>query len=549
MIFRTKFLICLATLATLFCGAQTVTNTLLNVDYESGTLNSGISGISSSHATAPDANYMVQPGATGSWAIAHKMVYGDNGYYSDGAFRSESDAIALSSARYFPGDERRYEFSVLLKDWTAWESGSTYETNVFQLKVSGNSTTDSGVPLQFRTARNAMRLRYVGSTSITDIITDLRPLVNQWLHFRVDVLWADGSTGYIKTYMKLPGQSDYTLVDEKTNYTTFAGDVSVGNIGYIKWGGYGLQEGLTRITYHDDIKIYELNNNSIPQDIWSNPITGSAINFTTPITTNNNTDAYLNNDGIDAPSFFYGSNTGGLNTAGAFSNRVVLNGWTIRASTAEPNTPFNSNQYFEFKVQPKNGYKINFSSFNFTARRGNVADPGMYAMRSSLDGFTNDITAPQPFSAESNIPTSLAIDLSALPDVNQPVTFRLYWYGTSRTAGVPLVGIDDFTFTGTIYYSDLNLQVPSKIDLSKNPNEFTVIVAPNPSKTEFNISITGDPVETVFVSIFDVSGRRTTVLKANPDQTITVGSDLIAGIYLAEITQGKNKKTVKLIKQ
>lgn len=234
-------------------------DTLLDVTYENGQLNSGITGVSSSHASAPDANYMVQPGATGNYAIAHKMVYGDSSYMSDGAYRSESDAIALQAARFFPGDERRYEFSVLLKDWTPWVSGPTYETNVFQLKVSGNSTTGSGVPLQFRTARNAMRLRYVGSTSIKDIISDLRPYVNQWLHFRVDVLWADGPTGYMRTYMKLPGQSDYTLADEKTNYTTFAGDISVGNIGYIKWGVYGLQEGLTRIAYHDNIRIIKLN--------------------------------------------------------------------------------------------------------------------------------------------------------------------------------------------------------------------------------------------------------------------------------------------------
>ena len=431
---------------------------------------------------------MVQPGATGNWAIAHKMVYGDNGYYSDAAFRSESDAIALSAGRYFPGDERRYEFSVLLKDWTPWVSGPTYETNVFQLKVSGNSTTDSGVPLQFRTARNTLRLRYVGSTSITEIIPDLRPYVNQWLHFRVDVLWADGPTGYIRTSMKLPGQSTYTVVDEKTNYTTFAGDISIGNIGYIKWGGYALQEGLTRITYHDDIRIYELNNKSVAQEIWNNPITGSAINFTAPLTTGNTTDPYINSDGSSTPSFFY-SSSGGLNTAGAISNRVVVNGWTIKTSAAAPSTAFNPNQYFEFKVQPKNGYKINFSSFNFTARRGNVADPGIYVMRSSLDGFTNDITAPQTFSAAANLPTALAIDLSSLPHAQEPITFRLYWYGANRTGGAPLVGIDDFSFKGNIYYSDQLLQVQAKNDITKNTNTdactYTAI------GNEFDVTATG----------------------------------------------------------
>lgn len=234
-------------------------DTILNVTYENGLLNSGITGVTSTKATAADAAYMVNLAENGATnAIAHKIVFGDQGYYSDDAYRSESDAVAIKNARFFPGDERRYEFSVLLKDWTPWVSGPTYETNVFQLKVSGNSTTGSGVPLQFRTARNTMRLRYEGSSSIKNIIPDLRPYVNQWMHFRVDVLWADGPTGYMRTYMKLPGQNDYTLVDEKTNYRTFAGNVNIGNIGYIKWGVYGTQTGLTRIAYHDNIRIIKL---------------------------------------------------------------------------------------------------------------------------------------------------------------------------------------------------------------------------------------------------------------------------------------------------
>ncbi|WP_231424871.1 MULTISPECIES: heparin lyase I family protein [Pedobacter] len=234
-------------------------DTILNVNYETGTFNSGITGVTATHASAADAAYMVNPANNGSnYAIAHKIVYGDTAYNSDGNIRSESDAVTIQSARFFPGDERRYEFSVLLKDWTPWISGPTYETTIYQLKVSGNSSSGSGVPLQFRTARNAMRLRYEGSTSIKDIITDLRPYVNQWLNFRVDVLWADNNTGYMKTYMKLPGQSSYILVDEKINYSTFAGNVSIGNVGYIKWGAYVTQAPLTRIAYHDNIRIIKL---------------------------------------------------------------------------------------------------------------------------------------------------------------------------------------------------------------------------------------------------------------------------------------------------
>lgn len=235
---------------------------LMNMNYEDGTLNGGIPDIGVTNATATDAAYLVSPGATGNYAIAHKIVYGDSGYYSDGSWRSESATAAYKpNGRFAPGDEQRYEFTVYLKDWTPWVTDPIQETNIFQLKVSGNTETNSGVPLQLRVARNALRLRYVDNERVYNFLPDVRPYYNQWIHFRIDARWTARTdlTGYIKTYMKLPGQTRYTLVDERTNYGTFAGDPAIGNIGYIKWGLYGLQEGLTRVIYHDDIRIYKLN--------------------------------------------------------------------------------------------------------------------------------------------------------------------------------------------------------------------------------------------------------------------------------------------------
>lgn len=237
-------------------------DTILNVTYENGSLNSGIADVGTTHAPAPNASYMIQPGAEGRYGIAHKVTYGDQGYYSDGSYRSESDAIALQAARFFPGQERRYEFSVLLKDWQPWLIGQPiHETNIFQLKVSGNAISGSGVPLQVRVSRNALRLRYVDNERVFNFLADVRPYYNQWIHFRIDAKWTarNDNTGYIRTYMKLPGQNSFNLVDERVNYGTFAGDPAVGNIGYIKWGVYGVQEGLSRIAYHDNIRIINFN--------------------------------------------------------------------------------------------------------------------------------------------------------------------------------------------------------------------------------------------------------------------------------------------------
>jgi hypothetical protein len=61
----------------------------------------------------------------------------------------------------------------------------------------------------------------------------------------------------MKTYMKLPGQGSYALVDEKTNYRTYPGDGLGGQHGY-KMGIYVTPPDLTRVAYHDDIKVIYL---------------------------------------------------------------------------------------------------------------------------------------------------------------------------------------------------------------------------------------------------------------------------------------------------
>jgi len=240
-------------------------DTLLYVNYESGTVDSGITGINPTNATANDAAYIV--GVPSTYRIAHKVILGNPDYYSNEAYRSESDAVNAPNAKYLPGDERRYEFMVLLKDWQEWDSTKpAYGDNIFQLKVSGGAL----VPVRILTKRNAIVTR---NTSYQDnLINDFRPYINQWISFRIDVKWATTNTGYLKIYTKLPGQTSYNLVLEKNNYATYTGNPEIypGQYGYIKWGlyreaGYDANGNLitsdnilTRIAYHDNIRIIKL---------------------------------------------------------------------------------------------------------------------------------------------------------------------------------------------------------------------------------------------------------------------------------------------------
>lgn len=230
-------------------------DTLLNVTYESGTLNSGITGLGSTVASAPDAAYMISPGSTGSYGIAHKVVLEDTAYVSAGQPRSESDALSITNARFQPGYARRYECSVLLKDWTTWTSPMPADADIlFQAKPT------SGSPFFFIAAkRNAIVFRH-GATAQDNLVSDYTSYINQWIDFRVDVSWSNSGTGTYNVYTRLPGGS-YTLKAQYTNESNYS---STSAYGYIKWGLYRADQSTangsvaTRIAYHDNIRIIAL---------------------------------------------------------------------------------------------------------------------------------------------------------------------------------------------------------------------------------------------------------------------------------------------------
>ncbi|UWY26979.1 heparin lyase I family protein [Flavobacterium sp. TR2] len=481
----------------------TITNTLVTVDYESGTVNSGISDLTTTHATAADAEYVVSPGRTGNYAIAHRVTIGDSGYFSDNHWRSEAaTAQMFSDGKYYPGDERRFEVSLQLKDWEPYTPGMAQNGDIiFQGKQSGGEN-----PAWYLSAkRNSITFRIPNDNIEPSIIDDFRPYINQWIDFRIDAKMTTDNTGYYKVYYRLPGQTDYTLAWQVNNFKTFNQDVPEANpSGYLKWGLYRPGQSITtdppnvmtRIIYHDDIKIFELNNNSAPVQIWGNTFTGNNVEFIAPITAGNTTNPNVASDGNTAPNFYYGT-SGGLNTAGVISGRVLLNGWTSKANASDPATSLNPDQYFEFKLQPKNGYKIDFSNFKFTARKGNASDPSTFVIRSSIDGFTSDITAPQTFTGTAA--TLLTYDLSPLTNIKTPITLRLYWYGSNRTSGTSLVGIDDFSFNGQVkpvFY------LPEKQDIITNTNtglstytahdnEFDITALNNCSNVAYSYLLTG----------------------------------------------------------
>ena len=82
-------------------------------------------------------------------------------------------------------------------------------------------------------------------------------------------------------------------------------------------------------------------------------------------------------------------------------------------------------------------------------------------------------------------------------------------------------------------------------------SSFDVIAMPNPSQGRFNLKIfSSNKYEKINVRVTDATGRLIeSKTNLNARENITLGEHYLAGVYLVEITQGKNKKVMKVIKQ
>lgn len=76
-----------------------------------------------------------------------------------------------------------------------------------------------------------------------------------------------------------------------------------------------------------------------------------------------------------------------------------------------------------------------------------------------------------------------------------------------------------------------------------------LIVYPNPSNSTFNFRLQTMSEELVTIQIFDMLGRLVNEYKSlSPDNVMTVKDILNVGVYIAVVTQGEYRKTIKLSK-
>ena len=78
-------------------------------------------------------------------------------------------------------------------------------------------------------------------------------------------------------------------------------------------------------------------------------------------------------------------------------------------------------------------------------------------------------------------------------------------------------------------------------------NQF-VTLTPNPTVNQFLIKINTSKKENINIRVFDTNGKTIYATKGLPEQTYRFGESFAPGVYLVEVRQGDEVKTVKAIK-
>ena len=157
---------------------------------------------------------------------------------------------------------------------------------------------------------------------------------------------------------------------------------------------------------------------------------------------------------------------------------------------------------------------MSINSISFFDQKSGTG-PTSWVLRSSLDGYVSDLNTPSPSSTSAAFPTTAQmVDLGInFQNITTSVTFRLYAYGASSSAGT--WRLDNLTMDGSLYDVSNPIIVSSKSSIS-----YTTILTGTPSVSKsFIVSgfvLTGDltatPPTGYEISLSESNGYTTSLM-------------------------------------
>ena len=81
-----------------------------------------------------------------------------------------------------------------------------------------------------------------------------------------------------------------------------------------------------------------------------------------------------------------------------------------------------------------------------------------------------------------------------------------------------------------------------------NDDEIVATVSPNPTETEFTLTLSGNNNKQVELRVIDMYGRLVYHTTGSGNQSYKFGQRFTSGVYIVEILQGKLARNLKIIK-
>jgi len=215
---------------------------------------------------------------------------------------------------------------------------------------------------------------------------------------------------------------------------------------------------------------------------------------------------------------------------------------------SSPNNPGNNNNNNKGKAAP-----ISLGSA-VSARIGVATDVDYYKLGASNSWSGNyTITFVQPATAVSfDLVASngtTVITPSASSGTNKQYNGLNGTYYV-RVSGTNSLSCYQFTVTNTTMTRSAGTTVQPEVTKANTGKDmFDVKVLGNPSSTGFVMNVITSSDEKISMRVLDAQGRLIEERQGlQPMEILRVGERYISGIYMAEIRQGKNHKTVRLVK-
>ena len=145
----------------------------------------------------------------------------------------------------------------------------------------------------------------------------------------------------------------------------------------------------------------------------------------------------------------------------------------------------------------------------------------------------------------------VVVDGTADPTVLANIIYSSNWI-TNQTLQMNLSGGNLVVHSGFSVSSSNNTTIVTKamqMETVAEVSPFNVKAYPNPTEHQFSLVVEGGSNEKISVVVYDMLGRIVKHIEKGDGMLIRFGEDLKVGAYIAEVRQGRNRKTVKLIKQ